>query len=173
MSNRISLTQLAVERLRPADREVIYWDSNLPGFGLRVSPKGVKTFLLQYRYRTESGKLKERQESLGRLKVVKTVAIARERARQIKDRASAGVDPLGERKALEATKQAEQAAKEFTLSKLVERYMKEYADLNTRASTAAATRGLLKQWVTVLGDRPVGDIAKKDVQTISSASSSM
>src|SRR5215472_4436387 len=37
----ISLTQLGAERLRAAD---IYWDKNLPGFGLRVSPKGRNTF---------------------------------------------------------------------------------------------------------------------------------
>jgi integrase len=162
MANRISLTQLGCERLRPKEHEQIFWDTNLPGFGMRVSPKGVKTFILQYRYRTDGGKLKERQEALGRLNFL-TVAEARDRARQIKSRASAGFDPLAERQAEEAVKQAERQAKEFTFDKLVVRYMREYADLNTRASTAAITRGLLKQWRVALGERPVADIRKSDI----------
>jgi hypothetical protein len=50
MPNKRSLTQLGVERLGPQPKEVVWWDTNLPGFGVRISPKGVKTFLIQYRY---------------------------------------------------------------------------------------------------------------------------
>jgi integrase len=162
MPNRTSLTQLGAERLRPTDREVIYWDTNFPGFGLRVNPKGSKTFILQYRYRQPDGTLKERQEKLGRLDHL-TVAQARDRAREIKARASAGVDPVAERKAVEAVKKAEQHAREFTFTKLVNRYMSEYAEINTKASSVGITNGLLQQWCAVLGDRPVGNITKKDV----------
>jgi integrase len=117
---------------------------------------------LQYRYRTTGGTLKERQEALGRLNFL-TVAEARDRARQIKSRASAGFDPLAERQAEEAVKQAEKQAKEFTLVKLVDRYMTEYADHNTKASTASVTRSNLGQWVVALGDRSVAEMTKKDV----------
>jgi hypothetical protein len=40
-----SLNQEIAKRLRPKDTDQIYWDNYLPGFGLRVSSKGVKTFL--------------------------------------------------------------------------------------------------------------------------------
>jgi integrase len=160
--NRASLTQLGCERLRAKDKEQIVWDTNLPGFGLRVSPKGVKTFILQYRYRTDGGKLKERQEALGRLNFL-TVAEARDRARQIKSRASAGFDPLAERRAVEAQEKAERARSDFTVARLVDRYMVEYADQNTKASTANVTRCNLGQWVSALGDRSAADITKSDI----------
>jgi integrase len=76
---------------------------------------------------------------------------------------SAGINPVAERKAVEAAERAELQAKEFTLAKLVDRYLQEYAEANTKASTAAITRGLLKQWVAVLGERPVADIRKSDI----------
>jgi integrase len=161
MTHRISLTQLGVERLRPQAKEIVYWDRTLPGFGVRVSPKGRKTFLAQYRVRI-NGSLKERQETLGTLAFL-TVAQARERARASKAAASAGIDPVAQRRAAETVERADRQAKEFTFAKLVERYMREYAQLNTRPSTAAITNGLLKQWVAVLGDRPVGDITKPDI----------
>jgi integrase len=169
--NRTSLTQLGVERLRPKDREQILWDTVLPGFGLRISPKGVKTFLIQYRYveaeyRDEDGKLKrrwrERQEKVGRLDTL-TVAKARDRAREIKKKVSAGINPVAERNAIEAAEQAERQARELTLRKVTDRYMTEYAERNTRPSTTRITRGLLKQWCGALGDRPIGDIAKADI----------
>jgi hypothetical protein len=46
----IKLTQIAVERLRPADgKETTFNDNQLPGFGVRVSPRGRKTWVARYR----------------------------------------------------------------------------------------------------------------------------
>ena len=38
-----------VDALQPdPDHDVFAWDSELRGFGIRVKPSGVKTFLIQY-----------------------------------------------------------------------------------------------------------------------------
>jgi Arm DNA-binding domain len=93
-----SLTQLMAERLRPKAAEVMFWDTNLPGFGLRVSPKGRKSFIVQYRVRGAKGTAwKERQIVLGTLAFL-TVAQASDRARQYKTKASEGIDPVEETK---------------------------------------------------------------------------
>ena len=91
----ISITQLGAERFRAQPTEkILYWDKNLPGFGLRVSPKGRKSFICQYRVRAAKGTAwKERQVVLGTLAFL-TVAEARERARRYKAQASAGIDPV-------------------------------------------------------------------------------
>ena len=45
-----SITIRTVEVSRPCPgRDVYNWDSGLRGFGLRVTPKGVKSYVLQYR----------------------------------------------------------------------------------------------------------------------------
>src|SRR5215469_12536295 len=174
MSHKVSLTQLGAQRQRAAG---IYWDTKLPGFGLRVSPKGVKTLFIQYRYivseyRDQNGKRKrqwkERVEKLGRLNYL-TVAEARERAKQIKAKASAGVNPVAEQQAANAAAELarkaaedEREAAEFTLAKLVQHYQKEYV-AQQKASSAKQKSWLLRQWTRALGERPANAITKEDV----------
>ncbi len=44
------LTERAIKALEsPAARPVIHWDSELGGFGVRVTTKGVRAFVLDYR----------------------------------------------------------------------------------------------------------------------------
>ena len=84
----ISISQLGAERLRPQATDTMFWDRNLPGFGLRVSPKGRKSFIVQYRVRgTKGTSWKERQVVLGTLAFL-TVAEARDRARRYKAQAA-------------------------------------------------------------------------------------
>ena len=159
---KTNLTHPFVEAVKaPSVGQLDYWDVKTPGFGLRVSPKGKKTFLVQYRVRID-GKLKERQETIGTLAYL-TVAQARDRARQSKAKASAGIDPVAEKRAEKQAVEAERKVKEFTLAKLVDRYLREHADLNTKASSAAETKRRLARWTAALGDRSVRDITKADI----------
>ncbi len=42
----LSLTDLALRRLKPTATQVSYWDKSLPNFGIRVSPGGAMTWVL-------------------------------------------------------------------------------------------------------------------------------
>ena len=55
MAERRRLTDAAIARLRPREREYTVWDSRMPGLGVRVRPKGGKTyvFLTDSRSRVE------------------------------------------------------------------------------------------------------------------------
>ncbi len=44
------LTKRAVEQAKPLDKKDLFlWDSELPGFGLRVYPSGRRKYIIQYR----------------------------------------------------------------------------------------------------------------------------
>src|SRR6516165_9383987 len=100
---RIKLTQLACERLKsPTDvQNITYWDLQLPGFGLRVSARGRKTWIAMYRVNR-----KEIIETLGTMAVMPNVAQARDAARASMVKARAGINPVAERR----HEQAAQAA---------------------------------------------------------------
>ena len=46
---RVKLTKRFVDGLATPEKELLLWDESLPGFGLRVRPTGVKSYLIQYR----------------------------------------------------------------------------------------------------------------------------
>ncbi|HET7020531.1 MAG TPA: tyrosine-type recombinase/integrase [Xanthobacteraceae bacterium] len=46
---RKRITKRLVDALQATDRDYIIWDSELPGFGLRVRPSGSKSYIVQYR----------------------------------------------------------------------------------------------------------------------------
>ena len=160
--HRTSLTQLGAERLRPSATEQVYWDTNLKGFGLRVSPKGKKTFLVQFRVRGPKGsKWKERQVKLGELSFM-TVSKARARAGSYKSKASEGIDPVDELKAAQQAEETKQHANAFTFAKLVERYEAEYLVHRKPRGIEQKTR-LFKRLLPVFGDKPVSEIREADI----------
>jgi integrase len=138
----------------------MFWDKNLPGFGLRISSKGRKSFICQYRVRGAKGKKwTERQVVLGTLAFM-TVAEARDRARRYKVQASEGVDPVEQKREAERVEEAQRTANAFTFPKLVAPYESEYlVDLKSMEER----RRLLKRWTSAFGDRPVSDITESDI----------
>lgn len=48
---RQKLTKLRVDKLEPTDADYVVWDVDLPGFGVRVKPTSVKSYVVQYRNR--------------------------------------------------------------------------------------------------------------------------
>ena len=46
-----------LERLEPELKERLVWDKALIGFGVRVSPKGRKSFFVQYRHGSRSNRM--------------------------------------------------------------------------------------------------------------------
>lgn len=48
---RIQLTKSAIDSLSGLNTDVVYWDSSLPGFAVKVTPKGRKVFIVLDRRR--------------------------------------------------------------------------------------------------------------------------
>ena len=83
-----------MDAAEPAASRYIVWDTDLPGFGLRVEPSGKKTFIARYRAGGgRSGTL--RQATVGRHGTL-TAEEARTNARRVLGAAASGADPMGE-----------------------------------------------------------------------------
>jgi integrase len=56
---RIRLTKSAIDALPIPQSDLIYWDAGCPGFGVKVTPKGRKAFLVLYRTGGAGSKLRK------------------------------------------------------------------------------------------------------------------
>jgi hypothetical protein len=56
---RIRLTKSAIDALPTPQSDVVYWDSGCAGFGVKVTPKGRKVFIVLYRNGGANSKLRK------------------------------------------------------------------------------------------------------------------
>ena len=118
-----------VNRLSVEDREAVYWDSELPGFGVRVYPSGAKVYIVQTRAGGRS-----RRFTLGRHGLI-SADEARRRAAQVIVRVKQGEEPeiaasgwavdparAGQRRAARAAAPYRGAMHDRILSGIVRRY---------------------------------------------------
>jgi integrase len=136
----------------PERGQVVYWDHKLPGFGLRVSCGGGKTWVYAYRH---AGKM--RWMKLGSYPGT-ALADARAAAHIARGKAQRGEDPASEK----AAERAAQAASGVTFGDLAHMYVERHAKISKRtwrADRRMLEHDLLPAW----GTRPLGDIKRADV----------
>ncbi|MET0688076.1 Arm DNA-binding domain-containing protein [Methyloceanibacter sp.] len=46
---KVKLTKSTIDALATPGKDIVYWDSGFPGFGVKVTPKGRKVFIVLYR----------------------------------------------------------------------------------------------------------------------------
>jgi hypothetical protein len=56
---RIRLTKSAIDALPTVTSDAVYWDAGYPGFGVKVTPKGRKVFIVLYRAGGAASKLRK------------------------------------------------------------------------------------------------------------------
>src|ERR1700732_1677756 len=114
VSRRIKFTDRSLKAIKPPlkPKQLDYFDDTLPGFGLRVSYNGRKSWIVLYRCNGIKGRL-----TLGRFDVL-PLADARDKARDALKSAGNGNDPA-------AQKYRNREAPTF--NELVDRYIEEYA----------------------------------------------
>ena len=144
------LTNRSVAAIKPGDGDIVVWDDELPGFGLRVKPSGVKSYILQYRNRHNVS----RRYTLGRHGVIGPEK-ARVKAKSFLAGIEDGADPAAERR---------EAREAPTVADLAERYMAEHARPKKRPSSVRADASNLRLHVLpALGRKKVAVVTRADI----------
>jgi integrase len=135
MAQKLTDTNIAKLPQPKAGNRITYddGDKRVPGFGVRVTAAGARSFILNYRTRTG----RERRFTIGGVGDWKLKA-AREEARALRRRIDQGGDPLAD---LEADRDAK------TVADLTKRFLAEHSERKNRASTTAAYRGMIDRWI--------------------------
>lgn len=112
---RVKLTAKYVENIKPEKgKRLQFWDTTLPGFGLRVTEKGKKSWVVMYRSRG-----RQRRMTIGRYPAF-SLAEARDAARTALRTLEQGVDPAEEKLAAKRRPDA-------TFADVVEQFIELYA----------------------------------------------
>jgi integrase len=149
-----NFTDLMLRKLTSNEQDRLeLWDARIPGFGVRVSNAGTKTFILMYRHRGRPRRL-----TLGRYPVL-SLADARTRATEALLTVNQGMDPaLAELSVDDPTYQFDAVATSFVAR---------HCHVRNKASTAKETERLLnKHFVSAWKKRDVRDIRQSHINEI-------
>lgn len=152
MNTGQKLTKRFVESV-PADqdKEILIWDPELRGFGVRIFPTGRRTYFVQYRNQFGG----TRRKKIGVHGVI-TAELARDEAKKLLGEVAKGEDPSSEHKKTKLKP---------NFTELAQEYLEVYARHNKRPKSFKEDETMLKNIVLPrLGGKKVEEITAHDIQ---------
>jgi integrase len=152
------LTKCAIDAFPTPDKEIVHWDQALPGFGLKITPKGRKVFIVLYR--SGGGGSRLRKYTIGPYGRI-TLHNARIEAQKVLAARLEGRDPATEK--LEARRRITTD----TVAEIASLYGRQH--LSQRRSGRELMQILQRDLVERVGSRSVHAITKRDIINLVSA----
>jgi len=145
-----SLTELSVRKCSPKSARYEIWDTRVAGLGLRVSPSGIKSYFVSYRF----GGVRKRH-TVGRHPEVSLNA-ARTRALEIRAMVSRDEDP-----------EPKEFDRHSSFEETLPLFINLHCELKNKPSTIASTRRLLeRECLPIWKNKPVADITRREVNLV-------
>lgn len=153
----IKITKSVVDFLKPGPERFTVWDAELRGFGVRVSPAGRKTYVVQFRI---GGRAASAQKLTLGVHGVITPDQARNLARKALGQIADGVDPAAEKR-----KAKRELATLPTLSELSDDFLELHVRPKLKSRTADEYERMIARYLKpALGKLLVRDLAFADVE---------
>lgn len=153
------ITDAMAQKVKPAPKgkRNEYWDAIVPGFGLRVTDAGGKSFFLRTRAGAEQLRMSWPYPAT-------TLEAARAAAKAALDDLAQGIDPKA-KKVAEAEAKAEKAANTFKT--VGERFMRQHVEPRLALSTHREyKRALFGADTAAWANRPVAAITRADIRAV-------
>ena len=148
--SELTISKQTVDRLSAGGKEIVLWDRELPGFGVRLYPSGSKIYVAQSR-----GPAGIKRVSLGRHSEI-TAEEARKQAGAAIARIKDGKDPVPAKN-----------ARALTVADLAERYMEGHVKVRCNAHTQRIYAGSLRNHILpALGRIPAISVGRTEVAAL-------
>jgi integrase len=149
----VKLTKSAVEAVKPLTKDQVLWDSEVKGFGCKITPKGKRVYFLYYRVNGTT----QRRPVIGTHGEI-TAEQARAVAKRWLADIAAGGDPSRDRQAYK---------KAPTINDLCDRFLSDYARVRRKPGTVYDYERQIERFIRPkLGSRKVVDITRSDVSSL-------
>ncbi len=146
----LTISRRAVDALTAEGADAVFWDRDLPGFGVRVYPSGRKVYVVQSR-----GPHGPRRVTLGPHGEL-AADRARRRAADVIDRIKRGEDPV-----------PPEPEPVPTVAALAERYLEAHVAVNCNAHTAWIYCGSLRNHILpALGTMPIDEVGRSEAAAL-------
>ncbi len=163
---RAKLTKREVDGAKPARKDLLVWDTEMKGFGLKVTPAGARVYLIQYRMGGRGARVQ--RYTIGRHGSPWTPESARIEAGRLLGRVKNKTDPAKEKKSAAATHKAEAEAPSFTV--FSDRYIEQYARPYKKPRTVVEDERNLRLHIKpALGRLKLRDITVADIAKFQAA----
>ena len=157
----IKITKRAVDAAPSGNRVAWVWDSEVKGFGLKVTPGGQKIYVVQYR--TGGRETAMRRYTIGKHGSPWTPETARHEAIGIKARVAQGEDPATQKLA---------ARNDMTVNELCDVYFAQPIIITKRGTPKKAsslktdTSNISRHVRPLLGPKRLGSLARLDIERL-------
>ena len=155
---RVKLTKNSIDSLPTSTSDMVYWDTGCPGFGVKVTPRGRKVFVVLYRTGGAGSSL--RKYTIGVFGRV-TLHQARVAAQRVFAAKLVGRDPAAEKRTAKRRVVADR------VDELLEAFIAQHVSQNR--SAAEISRLLRREVGKTWGHKSIHEISKRDIVELISA----
>lgn len=153
----MGLTERRIRDAKPGPKTVILWDETVKGLGVRVTPAGAKSYILNYHL----GRRRYRRATLARCSEISLKAVRERAGAELAAIRAGEADPLRRR---------EEAARAPTVAEGLDRFFSEFAPERVRigrmaASTVAEYRAQAERSLRpVIGRLRIAEVTREDIE---------
>lgn len=152
--NSLKFTDTVIRHLKPLEKVKDYWCNGLSGFGIRVTPKGTKTWFYYYRFEKI-----QRRLNFGRYPQI-SLSDALLLYHEAKRKIELGIDPY-----IEMKQEKKLFEEELTVSELVDSYI-EHCKKSGKKSYSTENKCFKRDLLPTLGNKKITQVEPKDLSKI-------
>jgi integrase len=149
---RGKISKRSVDELKPSKNDTYLWDTELAGFGVKVTPAGSKVYLIQYRIGGRKGRT--RRVTFGRHGTL-TPEQARTLAKSTLGAVASGNDPAETKSAIRG---------DPTISEICDLYLAEGCTTKRPSTIKTDTSNIERHIKPLLGTKRVGTLSRTDIE---------
>lgn len=147
-----------IDSLAAGEKDILLWDEDLRGFGVKVTPTGSKIYLVQYRLGGRC--VSTKRYTIGRHGAW-TPSTARLEAERVLRLADTGVDPQAK------SKEHQQIKIDLGFEAYAERFLRDFGKRKWRPRTYASAESNMRRWIIpTLRGKTLPEIGRREILVI-------